>query len=210
MKPTVLILGGGGHAKVLIGALLSGQEFVIAGILDANIAVGQSVMGIPVLGDEAWLDRPEAHAHGLAIGVGAMRGDDTRRRIFERCREQGYRFPVIRHAEAFADPTAVIGEGTQLMAGAVVQPMAVIGPNAILNTAAVVEHDCIVGAHAHIAPGAVLGGNVRVGDCALVGLGARVLPGITIGHHVTVGAGAVVVDNVADGAVVRGVPARTR
>ena len=208
MTKTLIVVGGGGHAKVLIDAIRSGAEYDLVGIVDARLPVGHRVLDVPVIGSDDLLLRGEPPRSVLALGVGSIRGGDRRKRLHDRFRELAYEFPVIRHARATVGPGVRLGDGTQVMAGAVVQPDTSLGPNCIVNTAAVIEHDCTIAGHCQAAPGAVLGGGVVVGECSFIGLGARVLPGIRIGCHVTVGAGAVVVHDVEDGATVVGVPAR--
>lgn len=207
MTRPLIVVGGGGHAKVVIDAARSSGEFRILGIVDLQLAVGQTVLDVPVIGSDDRL-RSESPSSCLALGVGSVRGGDRRKQLYDRFRDMRYEFPVIRHARATVAPGVVLGDGTQVMAGAVVQPDVSIGPDCIINTSAVIEHDCTIAGHSHAAPGAVLGGGVVVGECSFIGLGARVLPGVKIGCCVTIGAGAVVVDDVADGVTVVGVPAR--
>ena len=203
---TVLVIGAGGHAKVVIEALRSMNEHII-GATDADPAKhGSECQGVPVLGgDEV------AHDHGpgavlLANGIG--QSPEGRRTVYRRFKESAYEFLTIIHPSATVAADAELGEGAQVMAGAVIQPTARIGRNAIINTGAIVDHDCAIAEHAHIAPGAILCGAVTVADGAFVGAGATVIQGITIGADATIGAGAVVIDDVAPGAAVNGVPAR--
>ncbi|MEK7153695.1 MAG: NeuD/PglB/VioB family sugar acetyltransferase [Patescibacteria group bacterium] len=206
MKPLVIV-GGGGHAKVLIEAIRSAGEFVIKGIVDEKLPVHQTVLEIPVLGDDSWLSSAEAAGCYLAMGVGLARVGEIRKRLYFRCIGIGFSFPVIKHREAIVCG-GLVGEGTQILTRAIVHPDVSVGPNCIINTGAIVEHDCRIGGHSHVGPGSVLGGNVIIGESSLIGLGAIVLPGVKIGHRVSVGAGAVVVNDIADDTTVVGVPAR--
>jgi UDP-perosamine 4-acetyltransferase len=201
----IMIIGGGGHAKVLIDMILSTSGFEIQGILDPKLKIGSHVSGVAVLGGDEFLKDFKDIA--IAIGVGSTRASDTRKVIFEKYRDK-FEFPVIVHKNAYISKTSTIGIGTQVMAGAIIQPDAFIKENVIINTSAVIEHDCRIHAHSHISPGAILGGNVEIGECSHVGLGAMILQGVRIGKNVTVGAGAVVVRDVKDGLTVKGVPAR--
>ncbi|MDP2167702.1 MAG: acetyltransferase [Thermodesulfovibrionales bacterium] len=204
----VIILGGGGHAKVLIDCILSTGEFRIKGILDPRREAGSSLLDIPVLGGDEFLEGPDAKGFALALGVGTVKASDVRKNIFEKHTGKGFQFPSFVHREAYAAKSSDIRNGAQVMAGAVIQAAAFIGEDVIVNTSAVIEHDCKIGAHCHISPGAVLGGNVEVGECSHIGLGARVLQGVKIGRNVTVAAGAVVISDVPDSKTVMGVPAR--
>jgi acetyltransferase EpsM len=115
---------------------------------------------------------------------------------------------TIVHPAAWVSPTARVGRGAVILAGAIVSTGASIGEHAIINSGAIVEHDAVVGEHAHVAPGAALGGGARIGDDSFVGLNASVRDHITVGMGVAVGMGAAVVADVPDGARVAGVPAR--
>ena len=203
---TVLVIGAGGHAKVVIEAVRRMSQQII-GATDADPAKHGSIcQGVPVLGgDEAAREHQPGEVL-LANGIG--QSPDGRRAAYRRFKEGGYDFLTIVHPSATVAAGADLGEGAQVMAGAVIQPAARIGNNAIINTNATVDHDCTIGEHAHIAPGAVLCGAVTVGDGAFVGAGATVIQGITIGADALIGAGAVVIGDVAPGAAVNGVPAR--
>ncbi|MBI4538157.1 MAG: acetyltransferase [Gemmatimonadetes bacterium] len=206
----VIGIGAGGHAKVVmeILRLTGGHELV--GLLDAKRELwGTAVMGVPVLGDDSLLC--ELHGQGLRhafIGVGTTGDTKTRRRLYEEARRQGFEMVAAVHPRAVIASSARLGAGPTIMAGAVINADTWLGANVIVNTGAIVEHDCVVGDHVHIATGACLAGAVRVGTGAHVGLGASVRQGIRIGENAVVGAGAAVVDDVPDGVVVAGVPAR--
>jgi sugar O-acyltransferase (sialic acid O-acetyltransferase NeuD family) len=206
-KP-VLVLGAGGHAKVLVDALLACGTQVL-GLTDADAARhGSLVLGLPVVGnDEAVLKHPAADIL-LVNGIGGVRGEALRREVFERFLRSGYGFATVVHPSAVLARAVGLGEGAQVMAGVIVQAGATIGRNAIINTRASVDHDCIVGDHVHIAPGVTLSGAVTVGDGAHVGTGASVIHSIRIGAGSVVAAGAVVIRDVPDGARVAGIPAK--
>jgi UDP-perosamine 4-acetyltransferase len=206
---SLIVLCAGGHARVVIEALLS-RGIRPAAVTDSDAArVGRTVGGIPITGPDEDIFKMDANSVELANGLGnrASRADSGlagRRALFERFAVAGYRFPVIAHASAVIASDASLGDGAQIMAGAVVQPAARIGRNVLINSRAVVEHDCRIGDHAHIAPGAVLCGGVSVGEGAHVGAGAVVLVGINVGAGAVVAAGAVVTRDVAPGAFAGG------
>lgn len=189
-------MGAGGHGAVVADIL--GHA---AGFIDDDPAKrGTSVLGLPVF---ASLDEVVHDAIIIAIGDNA-----TRRALTERYAAAGERFASAIHPRASIAPSALIGEGSVICAGALVLPRAVVGRGAIVNTKAAVDHDCVVGDFVHIAAGATLGGDVRVGDGTLIALGASVVPGIAIGARSVVGAGAVVVRELPDDVTALGVPAR--
>lgn len=206
---SLIVLRAGGHARVVIEALLS-RGICPAAVTDTDAArVGESVGGIPITGSDDDVLKMGVDAVELANGLGnrASRADSglsSRRALFGRFSALGYRFPAIAHASSVIASDARLGDGVQVMAGAIVQPASRIGQNTLVNTRAVVEHDCVVGDHVHIAPGAVLCGGVSVGESAHIGAGAVLLVGIKVGAGAIVAAGAVIAKDVAAGAFAGG------
>ncbi|GAB3414969.1 acetyltransferase [Massilia agilis] len=210
VRPLVL-LGGGGHGKVLL-ALAQAAALPVAGVCDPALAAGgiREWFGVPVLGADDALDRLDPGAVSLVNGVGQLPRSSLREQVFAAARAKGFGFPPLVHPMAWVAPGVVLEEGAQVMAGAIVQPGARLGANTVVNTRASVDHDCAVGAHVHIAPGAVLCGGVHVGDHAFVGAGATLIQGVRIGVRAVIGAGALVVSDVDEGALVLGAKGSAR
>lgn len=210
LKGACVIIGGGGHAKVLLQSLQSAQCTESCVILDKDKTMwGREVLGVSVLGDDSLL--PELLKQGarfFAVGVGGTGDNGPRWRLFESAVAYGLEPMTIIHPSSIHSAWANIGKGCQLLPGSVVNPGAELGMNVIINSGAIIEHDCLVGDHAHVASGAVLASSVRVGVGAHIGCGATVRQEISIGEAAVVGAGAVVVRDVPPHATVIGVPAR--
>jgi len=203
----IVVLGGGGHARVVIEALRAAGQFTPVGVLDP--AASGDIDGVPVRGGDEVL--PQLLAEGVdaaAVGVGSVGDSAVRRRLHDRAVCLGLELPPIVHPRAWVAATAQLEAGCMVAAGAVIGPGARLGEGALVNSNSVIDHDCVVGAFAHIAPGAVLSGGVVVGAGAHVGTGAAVVQGISIGNDAVVGAGAAVIADVPAGAVAVGVPAR--
>ncbi|HYI82363.1 MAG TPA: acetyltransferase [Acetobacteraceae bacterium] len=203
--PPLVLVGAGGHAKVVIEAARAEGRFTVAGLIDPKPSAPE-VLGVPVLGGDEAL--PRLRTEGVGWAFVALGSNAARERIGNSLRAAGFRLASIVHPAAVVMPSARIGEGVVVMARVVVSAEARIDDLAILNTGAVVEHDNQIGAAAHIAPLAALAGNVRIGARALVGVGSAIRPGITVGEDAVVGAGSAVVADVPAGATVGGVPAR--
>lgn len=202
--------GAGGHAKVVIEILRLIGGYELIGLLDPKQELwGTKVLGIPVLGDDTLLsglrDRGVSHAF---IGLGTIGDTRPRRRLYEKARRHGLQIVQAIHPQAVIAPSAEIGHGPTIMAGAVINAAVRLGDNVIVNTGAIVEHDCVISGHVHIATGARLASSVHVGEGAHIGLGASIRQCIHIGRNAIVGAGAVVLDDVPDNVVVVGGPAR--
>lgn len=208
MNYPVIILGAGGHAKVLIDALRL-RSVEVLGLTDADPGKkGQLLLGVSVIGSDEEIAKYPAETVRLVNGLGSVGVGPNRGRLFERFKSDGYQFANVIHPSAIIAPDVILSEGVQIMAGAIVQTGSRIGNNVIINTRAAVDHDCHVGDHAHISPGVTFSGGVLVGENTHVGTGATVIQNIRIGCNCLVAAGAVVVRDVPDGAKVVGVPAR--
>ena len=208
MSAPVIIVGAGGHGRVLADALmLSGRT--VLGFVDADARLHDgTVMGLKVLGDDGRLIAGEWSEAELVNGIGGGPDGRVRRDVQTRLEAEGRRFTGARHPTAIISPFAEVDDTAQVLARAVVQAGAVIGRGCIVNTGAIVEHDCTIQPFTHCAPGSILCGDVRIGATCHIGAGAVVREGVTLGDGVVVGAGAVVVDGHAGPALLLGVPAR--
>lgn len=206
-KP-LIIIGAGGHAKVVLDTALCLGRSVI-GLADVNgERHGSKVLGVAVSGDDAWVQSHAPNTVTLAMGIGSIADTGLRRRVFEAFVAKGYDFAVLIHPSAVIGRDVELGAGTVVMAGAVIQPGCRVGQNAIVNTGAQIDHGGRIGAHTHIAPGTVLSGNVTVGAGVHVGTGATVIQGICIGNDCVIAAGALVIQNSPDNSMIMGIPGR--
>ncbi len=200
MTIEIFIYGAGGHGKVVFHVLRA-AGCNVGGFFDDKVR--GSHCGRPVYSSDEinkYGDKLNCH---VAIG-----NNDIRRQVQGKISEQGCWLQSAIHPGSLVYPGVRIGSGSLILPHAVLGPDAVLGDGCIVNHNAVIDHDCVIGTFCHIAPSATLGGGVQVGNTCLIGAGAVVLPGITIGSNAVVGAGAIVTQDVADGLVVIGNPAR--
>jgi UDP-perosamine 4-acetyltransferase len=182
---------------------------VLAGFVTNEPEQASGVMaGLPRLGSDGDLLAGGPQATELVNGIGSTGNANLRRALFERFCCAGFKFATVIHPAATIASDVVLGEGAQIMAGAVLQAGVVIGANAIVNTGTLLDHDVRIGDHTHIAPGACIAGGVTVGAGVHIGAGATIIQGLQVGDGALVAAGAVVVRDVGVAAMVAGVPAR--
>lgn len=207
-KP-VIIIGAGDHAKVLLDILLE-QDVTVIGLTDKSISKGTCIYGVPVIGDDSEILKYKTDEIELVNGIGSVGNTSIRQKVFSSLKEKGYFFRSVIHEASIVSKKAKLGEGVQLLAGAIVNTEAEIGDNTIINTKTSIDHGCVIGKHCHIAPGCSFSGCVRIGDCTHIGTGTSIIQGINIGKNVLIGAGSVVINDVSDNEKAFGVPARVR
>jgi sugar O-acyltransferase (sialic acid O-acetyltransferase NeuD family) len=205
----VLVIGGAEQGRQVMDAIAAGGEHRVVGILDRSMPAGSVVGSTPVLGTNDDLARAaeESGAEGyvVAIGDNFVRG----RLLTHAVSTCPHLAPVtVVHPSAWVAADASIGDGSIVLAGAIVSNACRVNRGVLLCTRASLDHDNTVGEFASLAPGVTLGGSVRIGTTTAIGLGANVIHGITIGAHSVVGAGALVLEDVPDLVVAYGAPAR--
>lgn len=208
MEIPVIILGAGGHARVLVNALRRTQRKILGFLTPDQTLWETSIDGVPVLGGDEYLSSFSPQEIHLVNGIGSVRRNPRRIEIFQHFKGHGFGFAKVIHPSAIIASDFQAGEGSQIMAGVIIQPGCQIGANVIVNTGTIIDHDCRIGDHVHLAPGVVLSGNVCIGVNSHLGTSVTVIQGIQIGQSVLIGAGAVVIADIAPGATAMGVPAR--
>jgi len=208
MKKQIVLVGAGGHCKVVVDTIMAAGEYEIVGIVSR--APGEKdVLEKKIIGNDSKL--PEIFKAGCTkafIAVGGLGNPGIRVKLDEHLKHIGFSLPVIKHPAAYVSGSARVGEGTFIAAGAVIQPGSVIGRNCIINTNSSVDHDCEVGDFAHISPGAALSGGIKIGARTHIGTGTSVIEAKTIGADAVIGAGSVVVTDIPAGSKAYGNPCR--
>lgn len=206
MATRLVILGAGGHAKMVIEAARSQGTYEPTVCLAHGTPPQAFILGVPIESETEEAIR-QLHLQGYA-GFVAIGDNALRRKLCRKLEAMGMPLATIVSSRAWASPTARIEPGTVLMPGSVVGAESTIGMGAIVNTCASVDHDCNIAPFVHIAPGVHLAGNVHIGEAAFLGVGVSVIPERQIGAATTVGSGAVVITDIPNQEVWVGCPAR--
>ena len=199
----LVLIGGGGHGKVVLDAYRLVYPGAFIEVRDDDLTKqGASFLGLSIETPVGVLESLRCACH-VAIGDNA-----TRRRFGEDLESSGSHLVTVVHPRAVVAAESRLDRGAFVAANAIVAPDARVGAGSIVNHAATVDHDCVVGEWCHVAPGVVLSGGVTIGDECLIGSGAVVLLGVRVGAGAVIGAGAVVTRDVPAGARMIGVPAK--
>lgn len=206
----LLILGAGGHGKVVAETALASGVVSSVSFLDdrcTSLNACLPVLSWPVMGPLVLSLQAETAAQFDAAVV-AIGHAATRLHWIQQLQNAGYHLPVLVHPTAWVSPSAQLGPASVVFAQVAVQAQVSIGAGAVLNTGCSVDHDVQLSNAVHICPGARVAGEVKVGARSWIGIGASVIQQVRIGSDVTVGAGAAVVRDLPDGVTAVGVPAR--
>lgn len=189
-KLNAILLGGGGHGRVVLEALIL-EKMIVNGVIDPLLEVGSKLFDIPIIGDDCLVNQNPAEVL-LANGVGSQPYSKKRADVYLDWKARGFFFKTIVHPSAVISPAVFLQEGVQVMAGSIIQCNTRVGENAVINTRASIDHDCNIGQHVFIGPGAVLSGGVFVQDDTFIGAGVVILPGVSICAGSIIGAGSIV------------------
>ncbi len=202
-KKQVIIIGAGGHAKVVADIVLKNND-ILLGFLDDNKPIGTKVISnYEVIGNLNYINQTDKEVkYVIAIGSNKIRKEISKKYDLD--------YYIAIHPSSQIAVDVNIAEGTTIMANSVINPCSKIGKHVIVNTGVIIEHDNIVEDFVHISPNASLGGTVHIKELTHIGIGATIKNNITITNNVTIGAGTVVVKDITKEGTYIGVPARLK
>lgn len=200
MHKSVVVLGAGGHGRVIADIIVSAGDQVYGFLDDDDDKLGRTISGFPILGKLEDVSKYK-EAHTFVIGVGSNK---IRKQISEL---YNVNWHTAIHPSVVVARDVIVGTGSVVMAGAIINTGTKVGSHCIINTGAIIDHDNLLADFVHISPGATLCGTVSVGEMTHVGAGVVVKNNIMITQSCTIGAGAVVVNDIKEQGTYTGVPA---
>lgn len=207
-KTPCVIVGCGGHGRVVLDILINTRGHEIVGFVDSNVQMhGRRIDGVEVLGSPEQLPQIR-DARGVNHVIVAIGDNGVRRGLADRLHDRGFELINAIHPSANLAHNVSLGRNIVVAAGALVCAHSQIGDSVILNTGCIVDHETLVGTSTHVCPGARIAGRVTIESGAFVGIGATVIQSLRVGYESIIGAGAVVIHDVAPMSTVVGVPAR--
>ncbi len=207
-KENILLIGGGGHCKACIDVIEQENKYNIIGIIDRENMVGKTVLGYPVVDFDDNLEKWLNKSKNVLITVGHIKSPELRIKLYNHVQKLGFFLPKIISPKAYVSKHAVIGKGTIVMHGVVVNANATIGNNCIINNQSLIEHDAEIGNHTHVSTGAKVNGGAIVGNNCFIGSGAIINQSINTCSDVVLGAGTLVTKDILKKGLYVGIPAK--
>ena len=204
----VIVIGSGGHAKVIIDIIHSMNKYKIIGITSQSFRKGEMFIGHKIIGDIDVLCEFNPEECLIAMGIGGFKDNCIRQKNFLAVKSMGFTFLNVIHPSAIISKTCLFGEGIVIFPGVVLNTDVSIGDNTIVATGSTIDHETVIGKHILVSAGVTVGAYAKINDNVLIALGAKVVSGIIIGKNSLVAAGAVVIKDVQDNEVVYGIPAK--
>jgi sugar O-acyltransferase (sialic acid O-acetyltransferase NeuD family) len=210
IKKKVLFWGGRSKARIIVEMIMEiySDQIEIIGIFDNTLNELSFNSKIKLYNKKSDLNTLCERATHFVVCIGGENGF-ARFKTAEKLKDRGLLPLNIISNYAILDQIDKIGDGIQVMPGAVANKFSKIGDQCILNTNSTLDHECIIGDGVHIMGGASIAGRVKIGNFSIIGTNATILPDLVIGENVYIGAGAVVTKNIIDNVVVVGAPAKT-
>lgn len=206
----IIIIGDGGHAKIVIDIIHQMNCFNIVGVTSITLEKGSNFLGYPVLGNDDILKSFSTNENLIAMGIGGYRDNTLRMNVYEKIKVLGFKFANIIHPSSIISETAILGEALVIFPGVVINTEVEIGNNSIIATASTIDHESKIGKNVLISAGVTIGANSIIMDNVLIALGAKVISNVRVGPNALIAAGAVVVSDILEKEKVFGIPARSK
>ena len=203
----IVVIGGGGHTKVVISILKKINTYEIAGYTDVKNR--GEILGVKYIGNDSVLKN--LYKNGIknaVLGLGFIKSNKKRKNVLEEISNIDFHYPAIISNNAVINEDVTIGMGTVIMDGVIINSGTKIGNFCIINTKSSIDHDCIIKNHTHIAPGVTLTGGVEIGNNVLIGTGANIIQYKKVVDNTIIGAGSTVVEDINEPGLYGGTPTK--
>jgi sugar O-acyltransferase (sialic acid O-acetyltransferase NeuD family) len=185
-KTRLLVVGAGGHGRSVAEAAQLSDQFDVIGFLDDTLPTGTLVLGRSVLGPVASMVNYLATTKLAIVAIG---NNSVREKLMQQLTLAGFEWATVVHPRAIVSPSAVLGEGSAVMAGAIVATEAQLGQGSIVNCGAVVDHHAIVEDFGHLGVNACMAGGTLLGRGAWMQAGSALGYGVNVPSEVTLAPG---------------------
>jgi len=200
-KKPVIVLGAGGHAKVIID-ILSQKKINILGMATLNNSK-KANYDFKIFSDEEVIANFDSEEINLVNGLGSLPNDNKRYELSKKYLDFGYKFINIIHTSSIISKSTKILDGAQIMAGVIIGPGCKVGEGTIVNSQSSIDHDCEIENYSHICPGVVCSGNVKIGSFVHISTGVSIINNISIGDNSIIYPGVTLVKDVPKNSIVR-------
>jgi len=205
-KKQAIVIGTGGHSRVVLSILNSLNTHNIFGILDLRVnKSGESILGIPVIGSIDKIKEFDNNIFDIFLAIG---DNSLRRLIFKKVKRYNFSFPNLVSKHAIVDVNSEIGEANIVCPRAFIGPSSIIGDNNIINTGAIIEHEACIKDHCHFSPLSIVAGRSCINNECFIGASATIIDKISISEKVVVGAGSTVIGDISKSGTYVGSPAK--
>lgn len=211
----VVLIGGKGSCVDIAEEIQNahvryGMDVEVLGFAFDDPAYSEGINGWPILcgTKEAWLRYKEDKSVFFVFGM--FRYDIARERFALR---DSFGIPVERyftfiHPTAYISKSAIIGNGTIVMANATIKNNVMMGSCNFVNSHVNIDHDCKIGNDNFFAAHTCLGSAITIGNRNFFGLNCSVRTPSVIGNYNRIGMCANVLNSIGNDLVMIGNPAK--
>lgn len=186
----IILIGAGGHAKVIVDTIEKSKKYDIIGFTDQNVPIKPVYKNYHVISTDQHLEAIFNNGvQNAFICIGFMGLPSVREQIYFKLKKIGYTLPVIIDPSAVLASDVCIGEGTYIGKNTIINADVKIGKMCIINTAAVIEHECSIQDFTHISINATICGQTSIGKNVFIGANATVIQNCVISDNCFIKAG---------------------
>jgi UDP-perosamine 4-acetyltransferase len=205
-KKRAIIIGAGGHSRVIASMIISQNKYDFIKILDFVKPKEKKILNIDVekIDKNFEVYSPNIYDFYLAIGDNGKREQWWKKliKINASC-------PSLISDSAFIERNSKIGRGNIICANSYLGVLSKLGDNNIINSGSIIDHETIIENNCHIAPGATIAGRVAIQNNSLIGAGSVVKDNLLISENSILGAGSVLLNSMEQkNCLFAGVPAK--